>query len=95
VNIELESIFCLYCKELMHDYTTIRTGPHLKASCNQCGRFLKFIKSKTNAEFLMPFGKYKGKSISEIIEKHPEYVRWLMQQKEFSVNIKKRFEAYL
>src|SRR3990167_4040953 len=33
--------------------------------------------------------------ISDIINKHPEYVTLLMQQKEFSVNIKKRFEAYL
>lgn len=42
------NIVCRRCG-LINDYYTLTSGPHLKAMCNGCDRYIKFIsKQKTN-----------------------------------------------
>lgn len=38
-----EEIKCLRCGRI-DDYVVTRAGPHLKATCNGCGYYIKFIK---------------------------------------------------
>lgn len=35
---------------------------------------------KRKSDYIMEFGKYKGKSIKEIYEKDPQYIYWLIKQ---------------
>lgn len=51
-----------------------RSGHHIKWSCINCG-YLKFLPQKSE-NFIMPFGKYKGKSLIEILTVDEEYLCW-------------------
>lgn len=46
-----EQVVCLRCGSI-DDYEVVRSGPHLKAICNGCGKYIKFIKrsNKTNMD---------------------------------------------
>lgn len=52
-------------------------GFHLKASCADCGAYIKFLPHSAPSIF---FGKYKGKTVTEIAVSDPEYLRWLARQ---------------
>lgn len=53
-------------------------GFHLKASCPDCGAYLKFLPHGGPAALY--FGKYKGESIADVAVKDAEYLRWLHDQ---------------
>jgi uncharacterized protein (DUF3820 family) len=43
----------------------------------------------------MPFGKHKGKKIEEIVESHPNYIKWLAENCELKGELAKViFKAY-
>ena len=70
---------------------------HIRVECVDCGRFIKFAKqAKTieNNKFLMPFGKHKGKSISEIATIDKDYAIWAANNCN-SKNIQGRFRECL
>ena len=51
---------------------------HLGLYCAGCGKWIKWIpQEKNDPEKKMPFGKYKGISLVEILRKDPGYIKWL------------------
>ncbi len=48
--------------------------PHVKLSCVACG-YLKFLKQPW-ANFIMPVGKYRGKTLGEIKKTDIDYLKW-------------------
>ena len=72
------SITCNKCKSV-DNFTTEISGPHLKATCNQCGSFIKFIPRPDSVPTLH-FGKYKGKTIESMNSKDEiNYLNWLIE----------------
>ena len=68
---EAEKLICKKCG-CVDDYTTEKSGPHLKAVC-YCGAFIKFL---TYTEAVLWFGKHSGTPIREITDK--SYLEWLI-----------------
>ena len=38
----MEKVTCLRCKST-DEYTVTVSGPHLKATCKKCGKYIKFL----------------------------------------------------
>jgi len=52
-------------------------GKHLEARCAQCDKYIKYLPSKIPPHFFrMPIGKYKGKTLLEILQEDREYLVW-------------------
>lgn len=69
---------------------TSREGPHIKANCSDCGRFIQFVKQPA-ANFRMPFGVHKGLPLSQVPE---SYLRWAAEHVT-SENVQLRIQEYL
>ena len=67
-------------------------GSHKKATCPICKSFIKFLAHSVPALY---FGKYKGKTISEIAQKDPSYLQWLVKQDIKSARLKSAIEEAL
>lgn len=52
---------------------------HLRSFCISCKEAFQLLKSVPNDEFAMPFGKHKGKKLSDLVKENPDYVRWLAE----------------
>ena len=53
-----------------------RSGPHWKATCGACGKYLCFLPQRAGS-FRLPFGKYRGTLLVELWGEDPAYCRWL------------------
>lgn len=83
----MEDITCNHCG-LVNDYTTTPSGPHLKATCNGCGKYIKFI-TKQDKKPTLYFGKYKDREISSLnSEEELRYLQWLKDQPNIKNNLK-------
>lgn len=92
----------LYCQRCQIDVTepfierveikNTASGFHLKASCSQCGQYLKFLPHGPQALY---FGKYKGKTLTEVVVLDPNYLRWLLTAKQAGPNLKRKIEEAL
>lgn len=72
-------ITCPHCGAT-DNYSTTPSGPHLKATCNECHRYIKFLPQETSKPTLY-FGKYKGREISSMnSEEELQYLKWLSSQ---------------
>lgn len=50
---------------------------HLRVECADCGKFLGYKRQNIIARnFLMPFGKYKDKTVGWIFENDLNYFNW-------------------
>jgi len=58
-------MLCLNCKTDSLPVLS-RNGPHIMATCSECGRYIKFLAQKKDGDFVMPFGKHKGKKLEDI-----------------------------
>ena len=67
-------------------------GSHKKATCSICKSFIKFLPHSVPALY---FGKYKGKTISEIAQKDPSYLQWLVKKDIKSSRLKSAIEEAL
>ena len=67
-------------------------GCHKKASCPTCKSFIKFLPHSAPTLY---FGKYKGKPISEIVQKDPSYLHWMLKQNIRSARLKSAIEEAL
>lgn len=83
----MEKLFCQKCKsEQEYDETTrifSNKTRHVEAKCRTCKTHIKFLSQdddRTAADFEMPFGKYKGDTLGDIVEKDKQYLIWLYQQ---------------
>jgi ribosomal protein L37E len=48
----------------------------IQAFCHGCGQKAFLSHNKTNEEWRMPFGKYKGMTITDIKDENPAYIEW-------------------
>jgi len=67
----------------------INGNDHVVRICNDCEKSKGFVRSVSNEEFKMPFGKHKGAPLKELIQNEPDYVSWLMKTID-SGNLKRR-----
>lgn len=72
----------------------VRSGPHLRAECSECGRFLQFLRQPIDA-FLMPFGKHKGRRLVELAATEADYLNWMLNQDWLKDNLRHRIEEAL
>jgi uncharacterized protein (DUF3820 family) len=70
----MEKMTCVYCGE--NEPIMSQSGPHLKATCSICNRFIKFVTQNKEMD-IMPFGKYKGIRFEHITDS--EYLNWMLQ----------------
>lgn len=73
----MEDVVCVRCSTI-NEYHTEVSGPHVKAICDNCGRYIKFLSQEKPKRFY--FGKYKGDLIAECSDKN--YLKWLLQKQE-------------
>lgn len=59
-------------------------GPHIKHSCPHCNAYVKFEKQDP-LKFIMPYGKFKGKTFDEIAVTNIGYMDWLIQNVQGSI----------
>lgn len=70
----MSEIICTHC-QTTNEFHVVQSGPHLKAVCDYCNQYIKFIpQEKEPPRFY--FGKYIGKYIHEI-EDLP-YLKWAL-----------------
>ena len=67
------------------EYTTSKSGQHLKASCAKCGTYIKFL-SQGNEVKIMTFGKFKDTAISHIFDKN--YLEWILRSDKIKDNLR-------
>lgn len=86
-------LLCFKCDkevEIKTSFKIMRNGTeHIEARCLQCNKFLKYLPQKKDV--ILTFGKHKGKKLTEIIEKYPDYTKWLKNKGIMELKIK-RFE---
>jgi hypothetical protein len=67
-------VICLRCNTT-NEFYVVPSGTHLKAMCNHCNRYIKFIpQEKEPPKFY--FGKYVGKFVHEIEDLN--YLKWAL-----------------
>lgn len=65
-------VICQRC-QTTNQFHVEKSGPHLKAICDNCGMYIKFIsQEKEPPKFY--FGKYVGKFVHEIEDM--QYLKW-------------------
>mgnify|MGYP007126022249 FL=1 len=65
-------VICQRCRTT-NEFYVVPSGPHLKAMCNHCNQYIKFVhQEKEPPKFY--FGKYIGKYIHEIEDM--QYLNW-------------------
>ena len=75
------TIVCKSCgethetKNLIIKIIPLPKGSHKKATCPTCKSFVKFLPHGVPTLY---FGKHKSESISEIAQKDPSYLEWLL-----------------
>jgi uncharacterized protein (DUF3820 family) len=47
--------------------------------CADCGKWIKWKRFVDNADFVMPFGKHKGKKLKHIFSMDLEYSKWAVK----------------
>lgn len=67
---------------------------HLELLCAGCGRFVSWKRHVSNSEFVMPFGKYRGMTLLEILDRDRHYLEWALNNFE-SGNLVNRIEEVL
>jgi formate dehydrogenase maturation protein FdhE len=84
-SFSMEDVKCLRCGTV-NDYHTEESGPHLKAICNQCNQYIKFVSQ--GKEPTLYFGKFKDRTIASLIsEDEIKYLKWLL-----GTNIKQKLK---
>ena len=74
--------------ELVENYQTFKNGTkHIRMKCKACNKFLGYKQQKLPLDYVLHFGKHKGKRVKDIDR---EYLQWLHKQniKTLAENIK-------
>lgn len=79
----MENVTCLRCNTVNEFYVE-ESGPHLKAMCNHCHRYIKFVSQEKPP--CLYVGKYKEVPISTI-EDMP-YLKWALDKLKLSDKVK-------
>lgn len=80
----MEPKVCTHCQCLTIHVVDARVNLaqtlFLKAKCIECGEFSPTRSlAASDSPFIMPFGKYKGRSLNEILCDDAGYIRWLAE----------------
>jgi predicted nucleic acid-binding Zn-ribbon protein len=59
---------------------------HIERYCVDCGRHIQYVSQ--NKEYIFYFGKYKGKSLRDVLSEDYNYVYWLLENTEGSAQRK-------
>lgn len=71
-----KTVFCPYCQAEVEPRLTV-SGPHLRADCPTCGRYVKFVK-QTNTDHLgMICRQLKNLTRDDLAQLHAEVGRRL------------------
>ena len=74
------------CKNIKEEIQVFKNGTkHLRQTCRDCNKFLGFKQQELPLDFVMPFGKHKGKQVKEIDR---SYLLWLHKQDNLKDNFK-------
>lgn len=79
---------CCSNKELVEKLQTFKNGTnHLRRYCKNCNKFFGFIQQELKDDYILHFGKYKGKKLNEVDD---SYLEWLLNQDFIKENVKKK-----
>ena len=70
-----------------------KSGPHIRADCPDCKKYIKFIPLKNKEDWVMPFGKYKNVKLADIDDR--PYLEWLLANVEVGNRMKTLIEEKL
>ena len=71
----MSEIICQRCNTA-NEFYVVPSGPHMKAMCNHCNIYIKFVPQQKEAPKFY-FGKYVGKYVHEIEDM--SYLRWALK----------------
>lgn len=77
------NLTCVKCGS--KDYRTEQTNIHVKAVCNNCDSYIKFIPQGADENAIFPYGMHKGKPLKEI---PPDYLLYMYDNNKVSGSIK-------
>ena len=83
----MENVTCLRCNTT-NEFYVVESGPHLKAMCNNCNQYIKFVSQEKPP--CLYIGKYKDKPISTI-EDIP-YLKWALGTLTLKDTVKKAIQ---
>lgn len=72
------------------NYRTEKSGQHIKAICNICNSYIKFIPQGFTDDTLMFFGKYIDQRLGDI---PISYLRWLYDNTKLNGSLKLYIES--
>ncbi|NKE69866.1 hypothetical protein [Candidatus Manganitrophus noduliformans] len=77
---EVEELTCSRCGAIFSELKAklALSGPHVKASCPECGGYVKFISQ--GGDPMLWFGKYRGKKLTDVVANDRQYLEWLVCQ---------------
>lgn len=80
-------LVCPHCQST--EYRTEVSGPHIKAICAKCDRYIKFIPQGMTEDSEIGFGKHVGKKLKEI---PPQYFIWMYDNAKVTGSLKRWIE---
>jgi hypothetical protein len=83
----------LTCKQCGHTGLpqTTKKGPHISAYCMGCGCWIKHLpQTEITDDFILYFGKYKGRSVKSMVNTTPEEFNYLVWLRENNTNLKEK-----
>lgn len=86
----MEEVTCQRC-QTKNEFYVEESGPHLKALCNHCHSYIKFVSRDNKVVF--HFGKYKGKEVSYIDD--IAYLKWVLKEVKLSSKMKSAIEKQI
>lgn len=84
-------VICKNCGSI-NDYHTEISGPHLKAVCNGCDKYIQFLAQGFTPETIMFYGKYKGRALKNIPH---QYFVWLYENTKVAGSLRIYIESNL
>ena len=67
------------------NYRSEVSGPHIKAICNDCNNYIKFLPQGATENTEMYFGMHKGKKLKDV---PPDYLLYMYDNNKVSGSIK-------
>jgi hypothetical protein len=90
----MEDVICPRCGGV-NDYRTEKVERHLKAVCNNCKIYIKFLPQEQTKPTIF-FGKYKGRHIETMTaEEEVSYLKWLITVDWIKPKQREQVEAHL
>jgi len=82
----MKDIICKKCATI-NEYYIVEKSVHKMAMCNHCKQWITNI--PYDDPLKLHFGKYSGKTLSEIYNDDIGYIRWLYEMSQKDMKLKK------